>query len=95
MDMFVCRVVQKQHLAGVCNCHGHALTDFIRQFKYRQLLKEAKGMASAKIDNEAVFMAWLAQNASGVQLSELYLAFKEIEQQAKNHLSADHTESTL
>lgn len=40
-------------------------------------------MASAKIDNEAVFMAWLAQNASGVQLSELYLAFKEIEQQAK------------
>lgn len=51
--------------------------------RYRQLLKEAKGMASAKIDNEAVFMAWLAQNASGVQLSELYLAFKEIEQQAK------------
>ena len=50
--------------------------------RYRQLLKEAKGMASAKIDNEAVFMAWLAQNASGVQLSELYLAFKEIEQQA-------------
>lgn len=36
--------------------------------RYRQLLKEAKGMASAKIDNEAVFMAWLAQNASGVQL---------------------------
>lgn len=51
--------------------------------RYRQLLKEAKGMASAKIDNEAVFMAWLAQNASGIQLSELYLAFKEIEQQAK------------
>lgn len=51
--------------------------------RYRQLLKEAKGMASAKIDNEAVFMAWLAQNVSGIQLSELYLAFKEIEQQAK------------
>ena len=51
--------------------------------RYQQLLKEAKDMASTKIDNEAVFMAWLAQNVSGAQLSELYLAFQEIEQQAK------------
>ena len=50
---------------------------------YQQLLKEAKEMASTKKDNEAVFMAWLAQNVSGAQLSELYLAFQEIEQQAK------------
>lgn len=50
---------------------------------YKQLLKEAKGMASTKLNNEAVFMAWLAQNVSGAQLSELYLAFQEIEQQAK------------
>lgn len=49
---------------------------------YQQLLKEAKEMASTKKDNEAVFMAWLAQNVSGAQLSELYLAFQEIEQQA-------------
>ena len=51
--------------------------------RYQQLLKEAKGMASTKMDNEAVFMEWLAQNVSGAQLSELYLAFQEIEQQAK------------
>lgn len=51
--------------------------------RYQQLLKEAKGMASTKMDNEAVFMAWLAQNVSGAQLSELYLTFQEIEQQAK------------
>lgn len=50
---------------------------------YQKLLKEAKEMASTKKDNEAVFMAWLAQNVSGAQLSELYLAFQEIEQQAK------------
>lgn len=51
--------------------------------RYQQLLKEAKCMASTKMDNEAVFMEWLAQNVSGAQLSELYLAFQEIEQQAK------------
>ena len=51
--------------------------------RYQQLLKEAKDMASTKIDNEAVFMAWLAHNVSGGQLSGLYLAFQEIEQQAK------------
>ncbi len=51
--------------------------------RYQQLLKEAKGMACTNTDNEAVFMAWLAQNVSGPQLSELYLAFQEIEQYAK------------
>ncbi len=51
--------------------------------RYQQLLKEAKTMASKKQDNEAVFMAWLAENVSGAQLSELYLAFQEIEQQTK------------
>ena len=51
--------------------------------RYQQLLKEAKDMAGIKVDNEAVFMAWLAENVSGEQLSELYLAFQEIEQQAK------------
>ena len=44
--------------------------------RYQQLLKEAKGMASTKMDNEAMFMAWLAQNVPGAQLSELYLAFQ-------------------
>ena len=51
--------------------------------RYQQLLKEAKSMANTKMNNEAVFMEWLTQNVSGPQLSELYLAFQEIEKQAK------------
>ena len=51
--------------------------------RYQQLLKEANSMVRPKKDNEPVFMAWLAQNVSGAQLSELYLALQEIEQQVE------------
>lgn len=34
-------------------------------------------------ENETVFLSWLSSNVSPAQLSELYLAFSEIEQQAK------------
>ena len=40
-------------------------------------------MAETKQNNQAVFMSWLSDNASAAQLSELYLALHEIEQQAK------------
>ena len=51
--------------------------------EYQKLLKEAKDMAEKKQNNEAVFMSWLSQNVSSAQLSELYMALVEIEQQAK------------
>lgn len=34
-------------------------------------------------ENETMFLSWLSSNVSPAQLSELYLAFSEIEQQAK------------
>lgn len=40
-------------------------------------------MAEIKQNNEAIFMAWLSTKVSPTQLSELYIAFQEIEQQAK------------
>mgnify|MGYP002508547374 CR=1 FL=1 len=51
--------------------------------EYDRILKEAKLMAESKQNNEAVFMAWLSTKVSPAQLSELYMAFQEIEQQAK------------
>lgn len=51
--------------------------------EYDRILKEAKLMAESKQNNEVVFMAWLSKKVSSTQLSELYMAFQEIEQQAK------------
>ena len=52
--------------------------------KYKKLLKEAKDMADTKQNNEAAFTSWLSENVSASQqLSELYMALVEIEQQAK------------
>ena len=51
--------------------------------QYQKLLMEAKEMAKTKEDSEAVFMSWLSENVSGAQLSELYMALHEIEEQAK------------
>lgn len=51
--------------------------------EYQKLLKEAKDMADTKQNNEAAFMSWLSKNVSAAQLSELYMALIEIEQQAK------------
>lgn len=50
--------------------------------KYEELLKEAMSMADDKYNGEATFMSWLAKKVSPAQLSELYMAFQEIEQQA-------------
>ena len=51
--------------------------------KYEGLLKEAKLMADGKHNGEAAFMSWLLKKISPAQLSELYMVFQEIEQQAK------------
>lgn len=51
--------------------------------KYEELLKEAKLMADGKQNDEAAFMSWLSKKVSPAQLSELYMVFQEIEQQAK------------
>ena len=52
--------------------------------EYKKLLKEAKDMADTKQNNEAAFTSWLSENVSASQqLSELYMALVEIEQQAK------------
>lgn len=51
--------------------------------KYEGLLKEAKLMADGKHNGEAAFMSWLSKKISPAQLSELYMVFQEIEQQAK------------
>lgn len=51
--------------------------------KYEGLLKEAKLMADGKHNGEAAFMSWLSKKVSPAQLSELYMVFQEIEQQAK------------
>ena len=51
--------------------------------KYEGLLKEAKLMADGKYNDEAAFMSWLSKKVSPAQLSELYMVFQEIEQQAK------------
>lgn len=51
--------------------------------KYEELLKEAKLMADGKHNGEAAFMSWLSKKVSPTQLSELYMVFQEIEQQAK------------
>ena len=63
-------------------------TEMVTLFKtdkkeYQKLLKEAKDMADIKQNNEAAFMSWLSENVSAAQLSELYMALVEIEQQAK------------
>lgn len=50
--------------------------------KYEELLKEAKLMADGKHNDEAAFMSWLSKKVSPAQLSELYMVFQEIEQQA-------------
>lgn len=51
--------------------------------KYEGLLKEAKLMADGKHNGEAAFISWLSKKVSPAQLSELYMVFREIEQQAK------------
>lgn len=51
--------------------------------EFQKLLKEAKNMAEKDQNNEAMFMSWLSKNVSSAQLSELYMALIEIEQQAK------------
>ena len=51
--------------------------------EYQKLLKEAKSMAIGETDMKAVFMTWLSQNVSDAQLSELNMAFQEIEQHVK------------
>lgn len=52
--------------------------------KYDRILREARLMTESKQDNETSFMTWLSKKVSPAQLSELYMAFHEIEQQAKN-----------
>ena len=51
--------------------------------EYERLLNEARLMLEGKQNNEAQFMAWLSKQVSPAQLSELYMVFQEIEQQAK------------
>ena len=55
--------------------------------RYKQLLMEANNMVSTKdytkSSKENEFITWLAGKVSGAQLSELYIALQEIEQQAK------------
>lgn len=51
--------------------------------EYDRILKEARLMTESKQNNEALFMTWLSKKVSPAQLSELYMAFHEIEQQAK------------
>lgn len=51
--------------------------------EYDRILKEARLMAESKKNNEAEFMAWLSTRVSPAQLLELYMAFQEIEIQAK------------
>ena len=51
--------------------------------KYEELLKEAMLMADGRYNGEEAFMSWLSKRVSPVQLSELYMALREIEQQAK------------
>ncbi len=53
--------------------------------QYQKLLMEAKEMAKTKEDLEAMFVAWLSENVSGAQLSEIYMALCEIEVQAKKN----------
>lgn len=50
--------------------------------KYEELLKEAILMSDDKHNGEAAFMSWLSRKISPAQLSELYIVFQEIEQQA-------------
>ncbi|WP_368269628.1 hypothetical protein [Enterocloster clostridioformis] len=51
--------------------------------EYEKILREAKSMLESRKNNEAEFMAWLSKKVSAAQLSELYMTFQEIEQQAK------------
>ena len=52
--------------------------------QYDEILKEARLMAGAdKKNNETLFIDWLSKKVSPAQLSELYIALQEIEEQAK------------
>ena len=51
--------------------------------EYERLLGEVRSMLESKKNNEEEFMAWLSKKVSAAQLSELYMAFLEIERQAK------------
>ena len=51
--------------------------------KYEGLLKEAMLMADGRYNGEEAFISWLSKRVSPTQLSELYMTFREIEQQAK------------
>lgn len=51
--------------------------------KYEGLLKEAMLMADGRYNGEEAFISWLSKRVSPAQLSELYMTFREIEQQAK------------
>ena len=51
--------------------------------KYEGLLKEAMLMADGRYNGEEAFISWLSKRVSSAQLSELYMTFREIEQQAK------------
>ena len=51
--------------------------------EYERILREAKSMLESKKNNEAEFMGWLSKKISAAQLSELYMTFQIIEQQAK------------
>lgn len=52
--------------------------------QYDELLKEARLMADiSKKNNEKLFIDWLSKKISPAQLSELYIALQEIEEQAK------------
>ena len=46
-------------------------------------MKGSDNMDYTHADNETMFLSWLSSNVSPALLSELYLAFSEIEQQAK------------
>ena len=50
--------------------------------EYERILKKAKLMAEDKRSNEVEFMEWLSNKVSPAQLSELFLASKEVERQA-------------
>ena len=51
--------------------------------EYERILKKARLMAENKLSNESKFMGWLSKKVTPAQLSELFLASKEVEEQAK------------
>ena len=54
-----------------------------RNSEYEILLSEAISMAASATDNENKFLTWLSGKVSPAQLSELYIAYQMVENQAR------------